>query len=98
MIINNLWKKIILDNNFYRKILNKKIEYKKIIVKTRNKNIILYNYLLNSIIKVYNGKNYIPIYVNDNKLGYRLKDFLSTINKKNNNFFLKNKIIKKCQK
>ncbi|CDR32589.1 ribosomal protein S19 (apicoplast) [Babesia microti strain RI] len=86
---------MIFDKNFYRKINNKNKKYKKFIIKTRNRNILLTKYLLNSILKVYNGKSYIPIIVNYNKLNYKLKNFIYTINKRK---FFKNKFIKKCQK
>ena len=47
-------------------------------VKTRSRDLIVFDFMIDKLIKVYNGKSYIPIKINKESLGRYLGEFVPT--------------------
>ncbi|GIX66437.1 hypothetical protein BcabD6B2_58740 (apicoplast) [Babesia caballi] len=78
MSINTSWKKIFISKDIYRKLKYKNIN-KYFIIKTYNRNIIISSLFNDTIIKVYNGKRFIPIKINSLKFNFKYRFFIPTI-------------------
>ncbi|GFE55967.1 ribosomal protein S19 (apicoplast) [Babesia ovis] len=80
MSIYTNWKKIFITNDIYRKLKRKKSNNKYFILKTYNRNIRISSLFNDTVIKVYNGKKFLPIKINSLKFDIKYRVFIPTVN------------------
>nr|YP_009170376.1 ribosomal protein S19 [Babesia orientalis]ALE29376.1 ribosomal protein S19 [Babesia orientalis] len=81
MTLYTNWKKIFISTDIYLKLKNKNYINKYFVVKTYNRNILISSLFNDSIIKVYNGKKFIPIKITSLKFNFKYRFFIPTLNK-----------------
>nr|WPW47590.1 ribosomal protein S19 [Coccidia sp. AB-2023a] len=74
-----IWKGPFISKEFIRKL-----ETSTKLLRTRTRSSIIIPSFLGKIIEVYNGKSYIPVFINEQKFGYKLGSFVFTRNYKKN--------------
>jgi ribosomal protein S19 len=73
----SLWKSFLFNEYLLKTFLNKK-KNKKLQLQTKLTNTIILPLFLNTVWKVYNGKQYVKLKVVKEMIGYRFGDFIST--------------------
>nr|QAX27090.1 ribosomal protein S19 [Babesia motasi]QAX27119.1 ribosomal protein S19 [Babesia motasi] len=71
------WKKIFVSQDIYRKLKYKNSK-PKFIIKTYNRDIKISSLFNNTIIKVYNGKRFLPLKVSSLKFNFKYRFFIPT--------------------
>nr|QAX26998.1 ribosomal protein S19 [Babesia sp. Dunhuang] len=79
MSILTNWKKIFISKDIYRKLNNNNKYY---MIKTYNRNIKISSLFNNAIIKVYNGKKFIPLKITSLKFNFKYRFFIPTFKTK----------------
>lgn len=68
----SLWKGPFIDYNLFKELKSKNI------VKTNSRNSTILPFMINKIIYIHNGKNYVPIKIKPQMIGYKLGYFVLT--------------------
>jgi len=68
------WKGPFIKNNFFQesRLLTKTF------IKTTSRNSVVLPFLIGKTINVHNGKFYIPVFINEQKIGHKLGEFVPT--------------------
>nr|AXX76212.1 ribosomal protein S19 [Babesia duncani] len=77
MIIYNTWKKIFLPRSIYRKLKYKHL-YNRFVIRNYNRNLKISSLMRGCIVKVHNGKRFIPVIINSIKFNLKYRDIIKT--------------------
>jgi small subunit ribosomal protein S19 len=58
--------------------LNRKTAHKKKIFKTTSRNSLVLPFLIGQTVQLYNGKFFIPLFIREDMIGYKLGEFIPT--------------------
>lgn len=71
-------KGVYIEEKLFKKVLEAKKQKKKEVIKTWSRRSTVVPEMVGMTIAVHNGKKFIPVYVNENMVGYKLGEFSET--------------------
>jgi len=71
-------KGVFIDRKLFERVLEVKKHKKKEVIKTWSRQSTVVPEMVGMTIAVHNGKKFIPVYINENMVGYKLGEFSET--------------------